>query len=1140
MRFLAPAILALLLSVVGIVPGVAQERPSRTRIPIAMNNGREERGTGVSVLDRPAYLRVERVSLEKSLEILHLMSGVDLVFSPSLLPTNHTVACSCDHLSVRQALEVLLEGTHLSYTDVDGHVVISARHEPIPALPALQDISIAPRPLLASLELTRAIVTGSVQSTRSEPTRGQEASVMGVVLEEGSLRPLVGAQVQLVGSDRAAITDLRGRFLILNVAGREVTVEATMLGYRSVTQTVRVGDADTQILLRQEAIPLEQIVVTGTPGGTRFRAVGNAVSTVDAGDLVDLAPQPDMQQLLSSRVPGLRLLKSQGEVGTGGVMHIRGIGSLSLPNEPLLYVDGIRVDNNPAAGGGKGRGAAFYENSPASRINDLDPEQIESIEVIKGPAAATLYGTEASRGVIQIITKKGRPGNSRFHFTMKQGANWLRDPPGTFPSVYGKDPKTGETVRFNVLESEKAQGRSPFSAGHPQSYQLEADGGSDALRFYFSGGFDRDEGVQSINWQNNGNVRANLTFQPVEQLEIQANLGLLRSKNRIGSTQQAITADIVWTTPATKDTRTRGYTWVTPEQRNDIEAFENLDRATFGLETRHHPFSWLRHRLILGGDVSNQKTSKLYPRRADPTSVISFLNPLGRKEVHNTRTTYGTFDYSATGTYQPTSALSFATSVGVQYFLKQIEESGAIGITFPAPGVETVSGAALRFGVEDFLENKTLGAYVQEQIGWRDRMFLTGAVRGDDNSAFGSDFDVVVYPKLSGTWILSDEPFWNVPFVSTLKLRAAWGKAGRQPDVFAAARLYEASVGAQGVATFTPGNLGNPNLKPEVGEELEVGFDAGMVGDRVKLEFTFYDQRTTDGIVARPALPSLGFPGTQFVNLGEVSNRGIELRVDAGMVDHRNVRFDLGLALSTNENELVSLGGLPPVSLSATQLHVEGFAVGGIFLRKVVSAEFDGKGNVVNLLCEGGPDLGPGGPPVPCEQAGRVFWGRPTPSWEGSVSGTLRLFNNLRLSALVDYTGGHKLVSGDIGGQHGIFNNSKVAVERSEPVVEAYRKLGHWYQLGVFDAGYAKLRDVSMNYTFPSRLARKIGASRASITVSGRNLATVWVAQQGIHGVKIMDPENRWIDPNGRGLQAYLQSLLPQFTQFLTTLRVSF
>ena len=231
----------------------------------------------------------------------------------------------------------------------------------------------------------------------------------------------------------------------------------------------------------------------------------------------------------------------------------------------------------------------------------------------------------------------------------------------------------------------------------------------------------------------------------------------------------------------------------------------------------------------------------------------------GDRSIWDINTKTRTVDYSATATFSVTDQLTSATSVGLQYFEEDRSQLFLQGEEFSVSSLETISGGDERTADEDFLENVTVGTFIQNEFGWEDRIFLTGAVRFDDNSAFGTDFNAAVYPKASGSWVMSEEDFWPDPLgVDEFRLRGAWGKSGQQPDAFAASRLYTPITGP-GQGALTPLAIGNPDLGPEVGRELELGFDASLLDDRVGLEFTWYSRVTKDAIVASPVRPS-GFP----------------------------------------------------------------------------------------------------------------------------------------------------------------------------------------------------------------------------------------------------------------------------------------
>lgn len=961
----------------------------------------------------------------------------------------------------------------------------------------------------------------------SGPVEAQQGQgfVAGTVVDGRTLRPLSGVQIAAGGTDRGTITDAQGRFRIEGLSGQQVSLQIQMIGYQRLSQSVPMGSDNVQIALEQAAVALDAIVVTGVAGVTRARAVGNAVGRVAAEEVLERrAAAPSVLSLLSTEVPGLRIMQSSGSIGASANPQIRGVSSMSLSGDPLIYVDGVRVDN---ASRQLGQASSTW-GSGMSRINDINPQDIESIEVIKGPAAATLYGTEATNGVIQIITKRGGVGAPTFDVSLRRGVNWLPDPFGVYnQELYTVDSQTGELNRWNRLEWNRDHGfDSPFETGHPFGASLSMRGGSDRVRYYVSGDYNRDEGIVSYNWQNRASARSNLTYVHSDDLDASINIGYSRQATRTTSPTQEMTAGLTFSgVPYGVPTRRYG------DHMLEREGVEEVDKTTLSFQANHRPTGWLSQRVTIGTDLGFIRSWTLMPR-----DLESLQGTAGSKSIGAIRRHFVTFDYSATADWNVRSDLTLSTSAGAQFYGRKSVSQTSSGSGFPVPGVSVVNAAATNSGSESFTENNTVGIFLQEQLAWRDRVFLTAAIRGDDNSAFGANYAFVAYPKVSATWVPTDEPFWGLDAVSSLKLRAAWGQAGQQPSTTAAVRLYSPVVGWGGIPSLRPGNTGNPDLRPEVGTELELGFDFGLFNERVTGEFTFYNQSTRDAIVSRPALRSLGFGGNQFINLGEVLNRGIEVGVNGRAVEAPRFAWDLGMTFSTNHNEVVSLGGLEPGG--SIERHVEGFPLGSIYMKKVVNAEFDAAGELINVLCEGGDPVYGGGPPVPCDEAGTAYWGRPTPAWEGSAHTAFTLFNAVRLSAVLDFVGGYTQRIGDLGAAHLLNRTSHCVLTRCDPYLTAYENLPDvdWNMGGTMDIAFAKLRSVSASYNFPASIAQRMGASSGSFSLSAENVATLWVQNKGLWGLEVSEIERNRTGGTG----TYVQDQFPMFARVLGVLRVTF
>ncbi|MCA9738782.1 MAG: TonB-dependent receptor [Gemmatimonadota bacterium] len=988
-----------------------------------------------------------------------------------------------------------------------------------------------PRPprLCAALVATVALSWSGALQAQSTGT------ITGVVRDAQSRQPLAAVQISIPTTNTGTLSQASGRYLLINVPAGTHEIRLERLGYQPVTQnvTVRAGEA-TQVdfEISEQAIQLDAVVVTGTPGGTQRRAIGNVVAQVDAAELTEIAPITTMQDLLGGREAGVDFSRGSGNVGTGSSIRIRGFSSLNVGNQPLIYVDGVRVDNNASAG------PALRDGAQASKLDDINPDDIESIEIIKGPAAATLYGTEASNGVIQIITKRGQQGAPQFSMTVRQGGNFLMDPQDKVPVAYGIG-DNGEIISFNVWDQEKAAGRAFFGTGHTQAYNLSMNGGTETVRYYLSGDWDDQTGIVDYNWNRALSLRANVSVVAHEKLSLDASTGYVDGETSFMQqrTSYGLWEQAQWSSPEGIDTKLRGFLRARPEKIETVDAIRENSRFIGSLTTNYRPTDWLTQRLVVGLDVANEENRVFFPKDTD--GDFGGLSQ-GFIQVDRPRTRYTTFDFATSARWGLSENLRFTSSVGVQYYAKRLETVFTEGRNFPAPSISSLSGAAVATSNEAIVENKTLGGYLQHELSWRDRVFLTAAVRGDDNSAFGSNYDAAVYPKFSATWVVSDEDFWGLSAVNSLRLRTAWGKAGQQPDVFAAVRLYQPAVGPGSAPVVTPAEVGNSDLGPEVATELEVGFDAALFEDRLSTEVTYYRQRVEDALVSLPVAPSRGFPGTQFVNLGEVFNHGVEVQLNSRMLQRRNLAWDLGVGLSWNRNEVVDAGGLPPTTTVR-----EGFPFPAYFAEVVTSAELNpNTRRAENILCDGGTGKNgweAGGTPVPCSSASdapEVFLGPGYFPWNWKFNTTFTLFDDIRVFGLVEMQrGGNYQYIEDVGCRHTCFRTSLAANERTDPIFLAYADTPiSSAMLGTYRADFAKLREIAVAYELPASLVGRTGAERASFSVAARNLWTLWTAQDEIFGSPIPDPEAR----RAADVGTYSNSNMPPTSSIIATLRVTF
>ncbi len=921
--------------------------------------------------------------------------------------------------------------------------------------------------------------------------QAQEARVQGVVLDARTGVPLAGAAVHIPALRIGTLADAAGRYVLSGIPAGEHELRAELIGRRMERQTVSVAPGATVNLnfqLDASAIGLDEILVTGTPAATARREIGVAINQIAAATVVESSAIAKVSELLENRAPGAVIMAQGGQVGTGSVIKLRGTGSISLTNQPIIYIDGVRVDNQ------------FSTNVPGgsspSRWDDINPADIETLEIIKGPAASTLYGTEASNGVIQIITKRGRAGEkAQITASIKQGGNWMMSPETEYPINYALLPN-GTVLSQRLYTDEQARGFDVLQTGQHQEYALSARGGTSDLGYFLSTSFEDKEGIYVTNTLKKFTARANVNAQLRENLTLNSSMGFTtQDYTRApegGSVSYGILTGIIWGSPAFRDTPTRGFLRAPWEETYKIKIGQDVEHFTWSGTLDHRASDWFTHRLTVGIDAVDEMNYRLYPRMPEGAAHFFGSLALGQRLATNQRRENRTLDYAATATFDVSQDLNSATSFGIQYFARSDGSVTSEGRVFPAPGLETVSAGAQKFGSETFVENKTFGMFVQERLAWKNRLFLTMAIRADDNSAFGVEVDPALYPKLSGVWVVSEEPFWNVDFLRELRLRGAWGTAGQQPDALASIRTFGPVAGVGGGAALLPLNPGNPKLKPERGEELELGFDASL-WDRITMAFTYYAKKTKDAIIFKNVPPSTGFSGSQYVNIGEMANWGQEVELNAEVIQGERFGWDLGVKFAHTKNEILDLGGLPPISTGQGRQqiwHKEGYPIGGFWNKKIVDATWDPVSKkAVNILCDGGP----GQAPMDCAKAPLVYLGGPGPYWD-VVATTGVSVGNLRLTALVDMKFDQRKLNVQAYGWDYLFFNGWAVTHPAEadPTYVAAIQMQNLAPL-VQRIDWIKLREIGANYELPAAwAARLFGASRASVSLSGRNLWRIW------------------------------------------------
>src|SRR3989441_2838275 len=711
----------------------------------------------------------------------------------------------------------------------------------------------------------------------------QWAAVAGRVTDSASHHPLVSAQVYVGGTTLRTLTDPSGRFRFDHVPPGAVTLRVVMIGYKQVARavTVAAGEAPTiDFALQSVPVGLDAVIVTATGEQTQ-REQPNAIHKLDPADITSKAPILDMSNLLSGRAPGLLVQDAGGTTGSGTRTRIRGSNSLSLSNEPVIYVDGIRVEN-----GASSISVGVGGQTP-SRLNDINPNDLETVQVAGGPSSSVLYGTDAANGVIQIQTKQGKPGPTQWDVYAEGGV--LNDIT-TYPANYrGADSRDSTCTLINQLAGACVQTQlhvfnpietfSPFRTGHRQEYGVAASGGTEVTTYYVSSHWNQELGVYPVNENRQVSVLANLHQQAGPRLDFQARAGYTASRLRLPENDNNSLGVLSSGFLGRADTINQGYGFLTPQQSFSIRTYQKIDRFTGSIISNYRPQDWLTINGVLGVDFTSRFDERTFVPGAIPAS-FSATSSAGSRAANPFQIYNWTGTINATASFVVTPSISSTTTAGFQYF-RNIFHGVLASRQNQTAGTGSLGGGATPADSETTQPVATLGKYVDQRVGINNRIFIDGALRSDQNSAFGVKFGNILYPKISASWVISEEPFFpQSNSVNTLRLRAAWGKSGVHPGPLDGVEYFSPTpvvVNNVDVPGFTAGNLGNRDLKPERTREVEVGFEAGFLRDVAHLDVAYYDKSSRDALIAVTLAPSLGGPTTQFENLGRVTNKGIEI-----------------------------------------------------------------------------------------------------------------------------------------------------------------------------------------------------------------------------------------------------------------------
>jgi TonB-dependent starch-binding outer membrane protein SusC len=906
----------------------------------------------------------------------------------------------------------------------------------------------------------------------------QTGTVTGEVRDNSTGQPLNGVQVSVTGTQRGGVSDARGRFLITNVPAGQQTVEAVFIGYRTEQQQVNVqagGTATLTFSLGISAVSLDEVIVTGTAGAVERRQLGASVASVDVSRVQENVPVADVGSVLQSRIAGVRSLATVGGVGASRDLRIRGTSSFSLGQRPVVYIDGVRLDTNQTEWGTSLVSCcSFSGGAGEDRLGDLNPADIERIEVIKGPAAGTLYGSEGTNGVIQIFTKKGRSDSApRWTVGVTTGLQRYR---GNFQTQYY--PRFTGPDGFRALDANDAL----IENGLYQGYDVTVQGGGNSVTYFVSGGYVDEQGSIQPNWQKRGNLRLNLSWLASEKLSFDVTSSF--SKNKIASLQSgnnwtSLLGNALLGNPRNAtEACPYGEPWTCVDAIKDIETYDDANRWTGGMTINYNPTDVWSNKLQFGLDAVNEEKIRFVPWGYPYVYIPAGEKSLGYRNQSNV-----TLDYLSTFRMAVSDQVNATFSAGAQAFWDTNRRNMAVGSGFAAPGVSDLGGATLTVGEEWFEEEVQVGMYGQSRVGLWDKLFVTGGVRFDGNSAFGDNYGFQIYPNVQVAYDMSQNA-WVPSGISALRIRGAIGTSGLAPGAFDKFRTFEPQTVLDDDPGIVVDEAGNDDLKPERTTEFEGGFEVSMLNDRVGLEFTGYVSKTKDALVTPTLPPSSRFGSSPETNIGGLENRGWEASLRLVPVEGSNFRWTTDVRLDGNSNEVTDLGMDPAAD---TAILVTGGIYKGYPVRHLRTRVITGYNAATNTHTRSDTShyIGPTLPTFNVSLGNEVTWGRLR--LYGLVTAEKgAYFNNSDRPYRIRFrTGDEYLQTLDYSRcrADGRCIESEMRTTKSDSLFN-YMNL-----VSTMDKrDNIRIREVSIVYSMPQSLTSRLGLGNTTLTLSGQNL----------------------------------------------------
>lgn len=954
---------------------------------------------------------------------------------------------------------------------------------------------------------------------------------------------LPGVTVAIRNTTYATATDASGNFS-LNADLRQGTyfIDFTGIGFKAKEERLQVGSAATYTVnaqLGNDAIGLDEVVVTGTTQGTTRRQLGNYISTVKAEDLTRGA-SANVLQSLQGKTAGAQIIQNSGDPAGGVSVRLRGISSIASSSEPLYIVDGIIVNNATTRVTNTSSnydGGNFVGQIGQNRMVDINPEDIERIEVLNGAAAAAIYGSRANAGVVQIFTKRGKSGAPQVAFSTRVMMNELRKKVAVnnAPTKFGGSPDdVTQDILTPALTTTTPVTRYDyqdyiFRTGIGTDNNVSISGGTDKTKYFASGAYFYNQGIIKNTDFQRYTFRANLDQVLTQSLSFSAGFNYINSTANELPDGQSFFSPInsiniignfhnIWERDALGNIKAVGERG----RANPVSVIEDIkqrqatSRILTNVGLKFNPLKNLNFNYTLGIDNYSQSGTTFIPPFAYNVSPAFWgggfpINESQNGYASSANNTFFQINHDLSGNYQfnINTDLTSVTQVGysMQYEKNNYLLAQGRGL---APIVQTVSGATTILSPADERSELSIsGVYLQQNFKYRNNLFLTGAARVDGSSVFGKNERNQVYTKASGSYVISGTEFWKSTTWNLFKLRMAYGESGNLTGIgpYSRFNIYSSNPFVGRTTAVSATGLANENVKPERQQELEFGTDLGFFNDRVGVQFNYYIKKVKDLLISRFVAPTTGY-SSLLDNIGSLENKGFEVVVNAAPYSTKDLRWNITGIFNRNRNKAVSIGQsliLFSTNPGAPVAIIEGQPIGvfyGTFFARngngeevknttgIPQMEKGVQNSTLSYTTQRGPDGLPTGTTL------RKVVGDPNPDFTGSLVNEFS-YKRFDFRLQFDAVQGVDVWNADWRTRQGVGNGEVAEREHRGELPRGYISgiyaIEEWR---IDDGSFVKLREASLSY----RLGKIKGFNDITFSLSGRNLIS-WDNYKGF------DPE---------------------------------